>query len=780
MADRYWVGGTATWDGTAGTKWSTTSGGAGGASVPTLNDDVYFDQNSNSGTNTFTVTISSSRVCRNITVQNLDGAMTLAGTGSLSVYGNLTFPSTGLTVSNTGTLTIRGQSSVVNTGGVLINNISLGSRTLTRGSVVTESVTLAGSLNVSNSLFIGCDLNTQGFTIQSAGIELDQYTMTLNFSNSHIIVSRYFVNYVTNYTPEITLITTNTDITFSNPILRSSFDLYPLEPSFRNVTVSVTVEYPVSANICVFRTKFNAENLIIPEIASNRLYVVFNSDCIISNTIDIQSTANPNGKKRVSFISSFENEESFGWNLGGTNLYATNVDFYGINITASNVNCVRCGDLGFNSGIQFDNSRTLYWAGSASDVWSDSKWSLVQNQAGIELYPLAQDDVIIDDFSSSTISVDKSASVKNLTINRSTPVTLSYTGPTGFLSNATVGTFNNTFVTEIDPGIKITGDLTFPLDRSLVTLQLVLRFYGPGIKNIRSLYLPTVIIDTYEGIVRIHNDIEFLNFRIASGTFDSNGFNIKATSISSVPVYPYTTSIGSPPITNVIGSMRVRQAGQLQWLYFFDRYKVTKHINFENSIVECNEIQCVAISGLIVASLYALIGYNPPTEINFTNSSLILKGASNYLDGRFDFSGVYPPNPTRLATYNLNTVIIANTETTFTIQCDSINNFDLDRSGSFTLDFGEFPPLRESINLGSWGISGSAGQTITLSAQSKLNKTSGGIVQTDYLNISNSVVQPPDTWYAGANSVNAGNNINWIFANPYDPETSGDFFIMFE
>ena len=31
MADRYWVGGTAAWDGTAGTKWALTSGGAGGA-----------------------------------------------------------------------------------------------------------------------------------------------------------------------------------------------------------------------------------------------------------------------------------------------------------------------------------------------------------------------------------------------------------------------------------------------------------------------------------------------------------------------------------------------------------------------------------------------------------------------------------------------------------------------------------------------------------------------------------------------------------------------------
>lgn len=41
MAARYWVGGSGTWTSTL--KWSATSGGATGASVPTAADDVYFD-----------------------------------------------------------------------------------------------------------------------------------------------------------------------------------------------------------------------------------------------------------------------------------------------------------------------------------------------------------------------------------------------------------------------------------------------------------------------------------------------------------------------------------------------------------------------------------------------------------------------------------------------------------------------------------------------------------------------------------------------------------------
>lgn len=37
---KYWVGGTGTWDGTAGTKWATTPGGTGGAPIPAAGDNV--------------------------------------------------------------------------------------------------------------------------------------------------------------------------------------------------------------------------------------------------------------------------------------------------------------------------------------------------------------------------------------------------------------------------------------------------------------------------------------------------------------------------------------------------------------------------------------------------------------------------------------------------------------------------------------------------------------------------------------------------------------------
>lgn len=55
MADRYWVGGDGDWEDTS--HWSTTSGGAGGASVPAQNDNVYFDSGSYIGDDNGIVTV---------------------------------------------------------------------------------------------------------------------------------------------------------------------------------------------------------------------------------------------------------------------------------------------------------------------------------------------------------------------------------------------------------------------------------------------------------------------------------------------------------------------------------------------------------------------------------------------------------------------------------------------------------------------------------------------------------------------------------------------------
>ncbi len=81
MANRFWVGGSGTWDGTDTTNWATTSGGAGGASAPVAADTVFFD--SNSGT-AATVTVASTATAAGTTINKSDITISLAGNITLA------------------------------------------------------------------------------------------------------------------------------------------------------------------------------------------------------------------------------------------------------------------------------------------------------------------------------------------------------------------------------------------------------------------------------------------------------------------------------------------------------------------------------------------------------------------------------------------------------------------------------------------------------------------------------------------------------------------------
>lgn len=94
MADRYWVGGAGNWSST--TKWSTTSGGASGASVPTSADNAIFDANSGTAGAVFTATVDVASTCANLTfspVANV-GSTTISLANQLTITGTLSTSST--------------------------------------------------------------------------------------------------------------------------------------------------------------------------------------------------------------------------------------------------------------------------------------------------------------------------------------------------------------------------------------------------------------------------------------------------------------------------------------------------------------------------------------------------------------------------------------------------------------------------------------------------------------------------------------------------------------
>jgi hypothetical protein len=174
MAARYWVGGTATWDNTAGTKWALTSGGAGGQAVPTAADDVFFD--ATSGANTVTIGITAQ--ARILTMTGFTGTLAF-GTNKIQLSGNATTIFTGATThSVTGTPVIES-----------IYSGTTGTRTISSGNA-TEANSISFFITAGGgtfSLSSGARFRTLDFTgftgSWSAGIIVSTIYGDLVFSS---------------------------------------------------------------------------------------------------------------------------------------------------------------------------------------------------------------------------------------------------------------------------------------------------------------------------------------------------------------------------------------------------------------------------------------------------------------------------------------------------------------------------------------------------------------------------------------------------------------------
>ena len=176
MANRFWVGGTGTWDNADTTHWASASNGAGGQTVPGSGDTVTFDGSSGGGTVTvnhasntiqsltmgaFTGTLDFATNDNNITlttstgfsgtgtgarVLNMgDGTWTLSSTGStwdVTTATNFTLNRNGSTIAFTGTASTSSRVFIGNTACTynivsFAANTSGGLNSLTAGTTIT-------------------------------------------------------------------------------------------------------------------------------------------------------------------------------------------------------------------------------------------------------------------------------------------------------------------------------------------------------------------------------------------------------------------------------------------------------------------------------------------------------------------------------------------------------------------------------------------------------------------------------------------------------------------
>ncbi|MBN8697608.1 MAG: gliding motility-associated C-terminal domain-containing protein [Bacteroidetes bacterium] len=214
--NRYWVGGTGSWQETS--HWSFTSGGPGGASVPTATDDVIFDQHSFVAPGQ-TVMMNGNFACHSIDWMGIDKQVifSAAKNKKLTVHGNYQlsplllngFKGTTVFASNL-------SSNVINTNGVTLKGDwefnGSGSWILQNDVLTEDEVTiklLKGTLNT-NSKNITCGY----FTGNS------NQNRTLNLGSSEITVKNIWdFSQATN----LTFISATSRIIFETDVTSTNF-----------------------------------------------------------------------------------------------------------------------------------------------------------------------------------------------------------------------------------------------------------------------------------------------------------------------------------------------------------------------------------------------------------------------------------------------------------------------------------------------------------------------------------------------------------------------------
>lgn len=370
MPDRYWVGGTASWDGTAGTKWSATSGGPGGASVPTSADDVFFDANS-----TGTCTIATGNTgARSINCTGFTG--TITGTAGITVSGSVTLVAA-MTWSHTGTVTFDG------TGTLTTAGKSFG-RVNVSGAGIT--LTLGDALNTDTRFVevVQGTFTTAGFAVTAAGlISNNSNTRTINLGASTLTFN----------TSTAVTFTTSTNLTFNAGTSQINMSgggaaLNGGGQTFHNVSFtsgSAGTRSITGANI------FN--NLTLNASATGLSQLSLAANQTVNGTLTCAGSS--------ALARSFVRSDTFNTvrTITAAAVAATDCDFRDITIAgaAAPISPTRAGNCGGNSGITFPAAKTVYRVGTNTTWGGSNSWALTSGGTGADTnFPLPQDTAVIN------------------------------------------------------------------------------------------------------------------------------------------------------------------------------------------------------------------------------------------------------------------------------------------------------------------------------------------------------------------------------------------------
>ncbi len=493
---RYWVGGTGNWDATAGTKWATSSGGVGGAAVPTSSDDVYFDANS-----TGTVTVAATAYCLNFDCTGFTGLLT--GTSAMNVYGNYTLGA-GMTMSYGGLL------SFVST--------EIGRTITTNGKAPTSSTTtfnggggewILQDSFISSGSYAGLNLvngtlNTNGKTVtlgQYFGIDIGTKTLTLGAS---IITAPAF------YFDEVSGFTLNYGT--SKLVAIESFLAYGL--TFYDVEITAANGYGTISQ-STYTNYFRNLSILNTSAGSAATTISAGSTCVVSGTFTASSsTSGFRSMIRSSTV-------GISTSIVAATTAISNCDFSDIAASgAASWSGTSIGNAFGNSGITFTTPVTRYAVGiSSSDNWSSTaSWSTSSGGASGASVPICHDTVYLNSSSGSgTLYAD----------TRFLCADLICTGFTGTIN------INATRNTELYGSLTLGSGMVFTVGNDLLFMGRSSHTITSAGKAIGNISYKTYFYN-FGGSITLQDDTTFTSqFRIENGTFNANNKNVTLKSFYS-------------------------------------------------------------------------------------------------------------------------------------------------------------------------------------------------------------------------------------------------------
>jgi hypothetical protein len=511
MADRYWVGGSGTWNFINTTNWSDTPGGAGGFSPPTISDDVFFTPGVFG-----TCTVSGGVACRNFNCVGPDTA--LAGNGTIILAGFVAFQDA-VASSFNGTLDVQGSATLYS----------------------VNSPNLACSININSASSVRTlitDFSTTGTVgLVSGTLDTGGYNLTCGLFSASGSATRSLVLGTTTFTVTSTssaalniATVTNLSITGNYQINLSGATSGISSGGFTFYNVAFTSINAGTKTITGINT-FNNFAVTAPSSAGVAT-VTFAAQQTINGTLSTTGTA---GNRRVFFTTAnYGISQDLVVNSAPS---LTDADFRGLYVrgTAAPISGTRIGNRGECRGITFDAPKTVYWNLSGTQNWSANGWATTSTGTpSTDNFPLPQDTATFTNAGAAgTVSTD--AAVQFLP-------TINLSGRTSAMtfSSATAGNI-------------VYGSLTFG---SGVTISgtSILTFSGGTTQTITSAgktFTCPITIDTYGGTVQLADalNIGSRTLAVTNGTFTTAGYAVTANTLFSTNSNVRTINLGASTLT---------------------------------------------------------------------------------------------------------------------------------------------------------------------------------------------------------------------------------------